>query len=118
MMSIDPTPDAEPDETLASTVRPIKAVGEGMTVIVRQFLALLGLVLIAVAIPIGIVTPLVPIGLPLGIVGVILLGRNAVWGRRWMERVLVRHPRIEKMAPNWVMKLVFGRNKYEPPRIS
>ena len=56
-------------------------------------------------------------GLPFGILGVILLGRNSVWGHRWMESVLKRHPRVERFAPNWLMKLVFAREKnVAPPR--
>ncbi len=115
-MPDDRFPSPEPDAAPSGPGRSIKAVGVSMTTVVRQLLALLGLVMIILAIPIGFVTPLIPVGLPIGIIGVILLGRNAVWGRRWMERVLARHPRIEKMAPNWVMKLVFGRNKHGTPK--
>ena len=77
----------------------------------RQILAVLGLLLIIVAIPVGIATPFIPVGLPIAIFGVILLGRNAVWGRRWMEGVLARHPSVERFAPHWLMLLVFGREK-------
>lgn len=77
----------------------------------RQFLAALGLVLIIIAIPIGLLTPFLPIGLPTAILGVVLLGRNAVWGRRWMERMMVRHPRLERFAPKWLMRAVFRREK-------
>ena len=68
---------------------------------------------ILIGVPLAILTPFpfVPIGLPVVILGVVLLGRNAVWGRRWMERVLERHPTVEKYAPDWLMKLVFGRDK-------
>ncbi|MEM1150062.1 MAG: hypothetical protein AAGI03_05840 [Pseudomonadota bacterium] len=82
-----------------------------MRTLIRQIFAILGLVLIAVAVPIAIVTPILPIGLPIAIVGVVLLGRNSLWGRRWMEGILKRHPGVERFAPNWLMKLVFGRNK-------
>ncbi len=89
----------------------INALRQGVNVAVRQMLALLGLVLIVLAVPVAFATPFIPVGLPMAIVGVVLLGRNAVWGRRWMESVLVRHPRLERMAPNWLMKRVFGREK-------
>ena len=85
-----------------------------MNVAFRQILALTGLIMIVVAIPIAFVTPIIPVGLPIAIVGVVLLGRNAVWGRRWMESVLDRHPRVERFAPNWLMRLVFGRDKKDP----
>ena len=77
-------------------------------------LAVVGLMHIAVAIPVGMATPFLPIGLPIAILGVILLGRNSEWGRRWMEGVMARHPRVERFAPNWLMRLVFGREKREP----
>ena len=80
----------------------------------RQMLAGLGLVLIIIAIPLAWATPFLPIGLPLGILGVVLLGTNSVWGRNWMESVLVRHPWIERMAPHWLMHKVFNRDKRDP----
>ena len=90
---------------------PLQTVTVGLRAVVRQCLAVFGLSLIVLAIPIGILTPILPIGLPLAIVGVILLGRNAIWGKRWMESVMVRNPRVERFAPNWLMRAVFGRDK-------
>ncbi|MCR9195409.1 MAG: hypothetical protein NXH88_11790 [Hyphomonas sp.] len=90
---------------------PLGVVGSSVRTLIRQAFALLGLALIAVAVPIAFVTPLLPIGLPIAILGVVLLGRNSLWGRRWMEGVLDRHPRVERFAPNWLMKAVFGREK-------
>ena len=78
---------------------------------VRQVLAVVGLMHIAVAIPVAMATPLLPIGVPIAIFGVILLGRNSIWGRRWMESVMDRHPNVERFAPGWLMKLVFDRDK-------
>lgn len=97
-------------------IAPLGLVGASVRALVRQAFALLGLVMIVVAIPIAFVTPLLPIGLPLAILGVALLGRNSLWGRRWMEGVLERHPRVERFAPNWLMKAVFAREKraYKP----
>ena len=96
---------------------PIAAMGQHMRTVIRWLAAVIGFVLILIAIPIGVLTPLLPIGLPIAVAGVILLGRNSHWGRDWMERVLVRHPQVERAAPNWVMQLVFGRDKRpRPPR--
>ncbi|MGB3626071.1 MAG: hypothetical protein WA989_09590 [Henriciella sp.] len=89
----------------------MQTVTTGFRTLVRQCLAILGLVLIVVAVPIAFVTPFLPIGLPIAIIGVVLLGRNAIWGRRWMEGVLERNPRVERFAPNWLMRAVFGREK-------
>lgn len=99
--------------SVAQPEKPFRAVRTGARKIVRQLLALLGLFLILIGVPIAIMTPFpfVPIGLPIVILGVILLGRFSIWGHNWMERVMARHPRIERMAPNWVLQLVFGRDK-------
>ena len=91
--------------------KPIDSARKHVGGFVRQMLAVMGLVHIAVAIPVGMATPFLPIGLPIAIIGVILLGRNSTWGRRWMEGVMTRHPRVEQFAPNWLMRLVFGRDK-------
>ena len=91
--------------------KPFVAVHRRVKGAFRQMLAVVGLMHIVVAIPVGIATPFLPIGLPIAIIGVILLGRNSVWGRRWMEGIMVRHPRVERFAPNWLMRLVFGREK-------
>lgn len=94
-------------------VQPMAAVGHGMRTLMRQTFALLGLILIIVGVPIAVLTPFpfVPIGLPIVITGVVLLGRNSMWGRNWMESVIRRYPMVEKFAPNWLMQLVFGRDK-------
>ncbi len=80
----------------------------------RQLLAMLGLVLILIGVPLAIITPFpfVPIGLPVVIIGVVLLGRNSLWGRALMERILRHFPGVERFAPNWLMRLVFGRDKH------
>lgn len=100
----------------SAATAPLGVVGASVRTLVRQAFALLGLLLIAIAIPIAFVTPLLPIGLPIAILGVVLLGRNSLWGRRWMEGVLERHPRVERFAPNWMMKAVFGREKRAPKK--
>ena len=51
--------------------KPVLALRSGFNTALRQLLALIGLFMIALSIPIGIMTPLIPIGLPFGILGVI-----------------------------------------------
>lgn len=104
-------PDMTPQGQSTAASNPFWAWCRG---IFRQFLAGLGLVLIIIAIPLAWATPFLPIGLPLGILGVVLLGTNSVWGRNWMEGVLHRHPWIERMAPHWLMRKVFAREKRDP----
>ncbi len=82
-----------------------------MGLLVRQTFALIGLALILISIPIGLLTPFLPIGLPIAILGVVVLGRSTRWGQRGMEAILVRYPRLERLAPNWLMRAVFNREK-------
>jgi drug/metabolite transporter (DMT)-like permease len=112
MPDIDPRLENRTDGAVLATDRvKVGVFGTGLRTILRQFLALLGLALIVLAIPVGALTPLLPIGLPIAILGVVLLGRNAIWGRRWMEGVLARFPKLERFAPGWMMRAVFGREK-------
>lgn len=101
------------DATAGTFRKPIDSARKHVGGFFRQMLAVVGLMHIAIAIPVGMATPFLPIGLPIAIIGVILLGRNSVWGRRWMEGIMTRHPRVERFAPNWLMRLVFGRDKRE-----
>ena len=109
---IPPLKPAEPAQT-PTRLFGLRFVGSSFRVLLRQAFALLGLVLIMIGVPIAVMTPFpfIPIGLPIVILGVVLLGRNSLWGRSWMESVLRRHPSIEKYAPDWLMKAVFGREK-------
>ncbi|MEL6386316.1 MAG: hypothetical protein AAFR41_04885 [Pseudomonadota bacterium] len=97
----------------AGAVAPMTALSAGIMSVLRPVLAVLGLIFIIIGVPLAIITPFpfIPIGLPVVILGVVLLGRNSLWGRRWMEGVLDRHPTVERFAPDWLMKLVFGRDK-------
>ncbi len=92
---------------------PLGAVRTGVQTLVRQAFAILGMILIIIGVPLAMATPFpfIPIGLPVVILGVVLLGRNSLWGRNWMESVLRRWPTVERFAPNWLMKAVFGREK-------
>ena len=89
-----PTPSDQ-----SETSKSAAGLRNGVNVAFRQILALTGLIMIVVAIPIAFVTPIIPVGLPIAIVGVVLLGR---------------HRRVERFAPNWLMRLVFGRDKKDP----
>lgn len=103
--------DTEPPFRAPPPGDPFGSVGRGMQLIVRQTFAILGLTFIAISIPLGLLTPFIPIGLPIAIIGVILLGRSTKWGQRLMEGILTRYPSLERLAPNWLMKSVFGREK-------
>ena len=107
-----------PRQNGRAAVAPFNAVSLGVRTLVRQTLAILGMFFIIIGVPLAMITPFpfIPIGLPVVILGVVLLGRNSLWGRRWMEGILHKYPSVERFAPNWLMKLVFGREKGQPPR--
>ena len=84
---------------------------DGARLIGRQTLAVIGLVLVFLSIPIGFLTPFLPIGLPIGIFGSALLARNSVWGQRFIRHLLVKYPRLEKISPDWLLKLILGKEK-------
>ena len=86
-------------------------VGGGVKLIGRQALAIVGLVLVILSVPIGFLTPFLPIGLPIGIFGSALLARNSVWGQRFIGYIVGRYPALERLSPNWLIKLVLGREK-------
>lgn len=83
----------------------------GVRLVGRQALALLGLFLVILSIPIGFITPAIPIGLPIGLFGSALLARNSVWGQRLIRGLVNRFPRLEKIIPDWLENLVFGKQK-------
>jgi len=90
---------------------PIRVLRQGVNVPLRQGLAVGGFVLVVLSVPVGILTPYVPVGLPMAVVGIVLLGSNAVWGQQWLEGVLTRHPKLEQAMPGWLVKLSLRRNK-------
>ena len=100
-----------PPQTTYAPPMTINVKRQSVNVAARQGLALTGLGLIVLSVPVGFATPARPLGLPLAVVGAVLIGRNAVWARQWLESTLTRHPRIEKMAPNWLVTRIFGREK-------
>ncbi|WP_199285686.1 hypothetical protein [Hirschia maritima] len=82
----------------------------------RPILAILGVFFIVIGVPIAFLTPIpfVPIGLPIVILGVVLLARNSLVGRRWMKATIAKHPRLKKFAPNWLLKLILGEQEVKP----
>ena len=83
-------------------------VQQGVMAVLRASLAGLGLVLVPSGVVIALATPILPIGLPIVILGVVLVARNAPWGRRFFQAILARYPRLERFAPDWLLRLIFG----------
>ena len=109
-------PDDEHTKSRRMSANPLTWIIYLITHIGRQALALLGLILVLISIPVALATPVIPVGLPIGIIGVALLGRNSVWGNRLLNHILSLKPELERLAPNWLMKLVFAREKQEKYR--
>jgi len=103
--------DQKPPRDGAFAAIGLGRVGNGARILGRQALALIGLFLVILSVPIGFLTPFLPIGLPVGIFGSALLARNSVWGQRLIRYLLKRYPRLEKIAPNWLLKLILGQEK-------
>ena len=79
--------------------------------LMRGVMATIGGVLIVIGVPLALVTPFpfIPIGVPVVVLGVVLLARNSILGKRWIGSVLKKHPRLERFAPDWLLKLIFGK---------
>lgn len=107
--------DFNPNPQMDNGDRPppigIASVGRGARVLGRQALAVIGLMLVILSIPIGFLTPFIPIGFPMGFFGTALLARNSVWGQQLIRYILRRYPKLEAITPNWLLKLIMGPNK-------
>lgn len=111
MIAPNENPEPQQEETTATaTQAPPSMVKQGVAAVLRSALAIFGAVLIPLGVIIAFLTPIIPVGLPIVILGVVLLARNAVWGRRWLQGMLARHPKLERFAPDWLLRLIFGES--------
>ena len=101
----------DPEREAPANAGKFGKVGFGARLVGRQALAVIGLVLVILSIPIGFLTPFIPVGLPIGIFGSALLARNSVWGQRFIGHIVDKNPALEKVTPNWLVRLVLGRDK-------
>lgn len=109
-MTNESHPSAQPPVTYPPPMA-IRSLRKGVNVAYRQGLAAAGFGLLVLSVPVGILTPAVPFGLPMAVVGGVLLGNNLDWGLRWLDDYLARHPRIEQRMPDWLVMQVLGRPK-------
>ncbi|MEO1029305.1 MAG: hypothetical protein AAFX02_09650, partial [Pseudomonadota bacterium] len=81
MEGLPPEPMPQSDDNKSgprqNSANPLLWIAFVVTHLGRQALAIIGLVLVIISVPIAMATPFIPIGLPIGIVGVVLLGRNS-----------------------------------------
>jgi hypothetical protein len=62
----------------------------------KRFMVTLGGTLIVIAVPIGILTPVIPVGLPLAVVGLLILLNHSRSAKRMFVRWSKRHPITSK----------------------
>lgn len=70
--------------------------------------ASVGLFIILFGFVIGILTPLLPIGLPIALVGVFVLTRSP-WGQHLMVRLLDRFPKIKRFIPRRILNVLLSK---------
>ena len=63
----------------------------------KLILSLIGLVLVVLSIPIGMLTPFIPIGLPMAIVGLVMIGRNSRYGKGAIMKTARKYPRARQI---------------------
>ncbi len=102
------TPSDDGSDTAEQPVPPRNVVHQGAMALLRQALVIIGIILIPTGVIVALLTPIIPVGLPIVILGVVLVARNASWGARLFRSILHRHPRLERFAPDWLLKLIFG----------
>jgi riboflavin transporter FmnP len=65
--------------------------------IMKTMMSLLGVVLVVLSFPIGVLTPFIPVGLPIAILGLVLIGRNSRVGKGMILSTARRHPRARSL---------------------
>lgn len=75
---------------------------------VGVFVAMIGLLIILFGFVIGILTPLLPIGFPIALVGVFVLTRSP-WGQHLIIRLLRRFPKIKRFIPRKLLNILLSK---------
>lgn len=57
----------------------------------------MGTVLLVLSVPIGALTPFIPVGLPMAVVGLVLIGRNSRLGKGLILNAARRHRRTRQL---------------------
>jgi len=73
-------------------------------------LSLLGLILLVLSVPVGVLTPFIPVGLPMAIAGLILIGRNSRVGKGLIATTARRYPRARQLYLKR-LRPILGRNR-------
>lgn len=103
-----PVIDKQVEERVGLPRKTIAVAKGSMLAVLRPIWALLGVFFIIIGVPIAFLSTVLPIGLPIVILGVVLLARNSSVGRRWMQNTIAKHPSLKRFAPSWLLNLIFG----------
>jgi len=83
--------------------------GSVVATVLRMIGIALGLALMVISLPLALITPFIPVGLPLFILGALMLAGSSARGHRIITGFLKRHPGIWNRV-----KRVFGEKDHEP----
>ena len=59
--------------------------------------SLIGVVLVILSVPVGFLTPFIPVGLPMAAAGLVLIGRNSRFGKSMIVATARRYPRARTL---------------------
>lgn len=85
------------------------ALGAALVLVIRTIVVALGLALMAIAVPIGLLTPILPVGAFIGFIGLIMVAGASKTLHRMITNTIKRFP--------WVWKRVrwaFGEKDADP----
>ncbi|MBR9826408.1 MAG: hypothetical protein GYB36_11500 [Alphaproteobacteria bacterium] len=72
------------------------AFGAALVLVIRAIIVALGLILMAISVPIGILTPILPIGAMIGFVGLIMVAAASKTLHSYITKALKRFPWLWK----------------------
>lgn len=79
----------------------------------KAVLTIVGAILLVLSAPIGALTPFIPIGLPMAIAGLVLIGRNTRLGKGWIVRTARRNRHSRKLYLSR-LRPILGRSSVAP----
>ncbi len=85
------------------------AFGAAIVLVIRTIIVALGLALMAIAVPIGLLTPILPIGAAIGFIGLIMVAAASKTLHRIITRTIKRFPWLWKRV-RWA----FGEKETDP----
>ncbi len=85
------------------------ALGAAIVLVIRAIFVALGLALIAIAVPVGLLTPILPIGAMIGFVGLIMVAAASKTLHRMITNTIKRFPWLWKRV-RWA----FGEKDADP----